>query len=632
MDGTTMSKVAGLPGVFRAPSASADGRYDAYVVAPSPNTEAVVVGTSDGSTSHQIPVFGPAAVGFAPSGPQVAFIAPGEGDRVAPLPLGPVRIVDAIDGRRPGAAREGRRGVLLVARWQDDRDAGHPEHGQPRRRQPSVGHGPRRASPRCARDRRSPATDRGRRRGGRLAAVRRRRHGCRDDARDHLALVAVREPGAAVLRPVRAEPPGVVARRHLDPAAGRDSPTASRRSSRCRRTGRRRASSHRARSASGAPRPSAPGHHRPHQDGDADDHEHERPEEVAQGGQGHARRADREQDQPEHQLPAPAAAAEAAHEGDEQEREAEAEGAHARPGDHAGGGEQVRCGEGRDDRAEVERAEPAVDEPRDEERDADREEQQRAGGLEGGEDLAQEQEGAEDDEEDAEPGQAAAAARAADVVPLPAVDLDPAAVVHLAGDRRVVLVRHLASIRLVDRRLPRDHCRQRLEPMEALRPGHRRVGRRRRRQDEQTGVGQGPRLEAELGSLPERAAIGLLADERHDARRQLRRDPPEPFRAAREVGRAQVARSGRRAQGGVRDADAVPEHLGLPLGAEQLRRQAGRLEQAPEVVARVREVRARGGRGAPGVDPDEDQPQAGREEVGNVRLRHGQPRAQPALL
>ena len=54
-----------------------------------PDAAAVVVGTSDGSTSHQIPVFGPAAVGFAPSGPQVAFIAPGAGDRVAPLPLGP---------------------------------------------------------------------------------------------------------------------------------------------------------------------------------------------------------------------------------------------------------------------------------------------------------------------------------------------------------------------------------------------------------------------------------------------------------------------------------------------------------------------------------------------------------------
>jgi TolB protein len=68
------------------------------VTAPSRNTEAVVVGTSDGSTSHQIPVLGPAAVGFAPSGSQVAFIGPGDGDRVAPLPLGPLRIVDAATG------------------------------------------------------------------------------------------------------------------------------------------------------------------------------------------------------------------------------------------------------------------------------------------------------------------------------------------------------------------------------------------------------------------------------------------------------------------------------------------------------------------------------------------------------
>ena len=137
--------------------------------------------------------------------------------------------------------------------------------------------------------------------------------------------------------------------------------------------------------------------------------------------------ADREQDQPEHELPAPPRAADAAHERDEQERDAEAQGADARPGDDARGGEQVGGGERRDDRSEVERAEPAVDEPRDEERDADREEQQRAGGLEGGEDLAQQQERAEHDQEDPEPRQPAAAPRPADVVPFPAVDLDAAA-------------------------------------------------------------------------------------------------------------------------------------------------------------------------------------------------------------
>ncbi|HEY4190078.1 MAG TPA: hypothetical protein VGM28_06640, partial [Candidatus Limnocylindrales bacterium] len=98
MDGSTVSTVAGQPGVFRAPVASADGRYEAYVVAATGGTGAVVVATNDGTTSHEFPVFGPAAMGFAPSGPQVAFIGAGDGDRIAPLPLGPLRIVDASTG------------------------------------------------------------------------------------------------------------------------------------------------------------------------------------------------------------------------------------------------------------------------------------------------------------------------------------------------------------------------------------------------------------------------------------------------------------------------------------------------------------------------------------------------------
>lgn len=98
MDGTTVSTVAGEPGVFRAPAASSDGRYEAYVVAKDAGSGSVVVAASDGSGSHSVPVLGPAALGFAPSGPQLAFIGPGEGDRIAPLPIGPLRIVDAASG------------------------------------------------------------------------------------------------------------------------------------------------------------------------------------------------------------------------------------------------------------------------------------------------------------------------------------------------------------------------------------------------------------------------------------------------------------------------------------------------------------------------------------------------------
>ena len=127
-----------------------------------------------------------------------------------------------------------------------------------------------------------------------------------------------------------------------------------------------------------------------------------------QAGDGEVRGADREQDRAERRLPAPARARCRAHRGDEQERDAEAGRPDARPVDDAGRGEQVGRRERGDDRAEVERAHPAVDEPRDEERDADREEQQRARGLERREQLPQEQQRAEHDEEDPEPRQPAA--------------------------------------------------------------------------------------------------------------------------------------------------------------------------------------------------------------------------------
>ncbi len=97
-DGSTVTTVAGLPGVFRAPAASADGRYEAYVVSEPGGSSAVVVAAGDGSATHEAPVFGPAAFEFAPVAPQLAYIGAGEGDPQAPLPLGPLRIVDAATG------------------------------------------------------------------------------------------------------------------------------------------------------------------------------------------------------------------------------------------------------------------------------------------------------------------------------------------------------------------------------------------------------------------------------------------------------------------------------------------------------------------------------------------------------
>src|ERR1044072_2321449 len=100
--------------------------------------------------------------------------------------------------------------------------------------------------------------------------------------------------------------------------------------------------------------------------------------------------------------PAPAAPPHPADEGDKQERDAEAQGAPPGPRDDVRRREQVRRRQRRDDRPEVEGTEPAGDQPRHEERDADREEQQRAGGLEGREQLAQQQQRPEHDQEDPE--------------------------------------------------------------------------------------------------------------------------------------------------------------------------------------------------------------------------------------
>jgi TolB protein len=115
-DGTTVTTLAGPPGDFRAPAASGDGRYEAYAVSKPDGAAAVVVAASDGSASHEFPVFGSSAFSFAPAGPQLAYIGPGEGDRQAPLPFGPLRIVDASTGE----ARELPAKDLVAFFWSPD--------------------------------------------------------------------------------------------------------------------------------------------------------------------------------------------------------------------------------------------------------------------------------------------------------------------------------------------------------------------------------------------------------------------------------------------------------------------------------------------------------------------------------
>ena len=115
-------------------------------------------------------------------------------------------------------------------------------------------------------------------------------------------------------------------------------------------------------------------------------------------------------------------------------------------------------------------------------------------------------------------------------------------------------------------------------------------------------------LHAELRTLVERAAVGLLADEADPRRLQLVSDSLQALRSSDEIGLAQVCRARRRAGRCIRDADPVRQQLELLGRLEDSRRESRRMQQAPEVVARIGEVRLRGRRHTPGIDPAEQHP------------------------
>ena len=97
-DGTTISPIEGSLGDFRVPAASRDGRYEAFLVTKPDAGAAVVTTSADGAQRHEVGVFGPAALGFAPSGSRLAFLAADAADHVAAFPIGTLRVVDAATG------------------------------------------------------------------------------------------------------------------------------------------------------------------------------------------------------------------------------------------------------------------------------------------------------------------------------------------------------------------------------------------------------------------------------------------------------------------------------------------------------------------------------------------------------
>lgn len=162
---------------------------------------------------------------------------------------------------------------------------------------------------------------------------------------------------------------------------------------------------------------------------------------------------------------------------------------------------------------------------------------------------------------------------------------------------------------------------ERSEPPQPLLPRHRGVRGRGRGQDEERRLGEAAALEPVLRPFAERPAIRLLADEGDHAGPQFTRERLEPLRASGKVASAKIARAGRRAVGRIRDADPEWQQVELLGGVEEAWREAGPVQETPEVVAGVREVRVRVVGEPAGVDPAEDDPKPGREDVGNGRRR-----------
>jgi TolB protein len=98
LDGKAVRPSLGTPGDFRSAAVSPDRKSIAFVIAPETGPAQVVVAARDESSEHAMPVFGPAAVSFDPTGKMIASIGPDEPQPAAGFPVGPVRLMDATTG------------------------------------------------------------------------------------------------------------------------------------------------------------------------------------------------------------------------------------------------------------------------------------------------------------------------------------------------------------------------------------------------------------------------------------------------------------------------------------------------------------------------------------------------------
>lgn len=97
-DGVATEPSAIQVGAFRVPAISSDGRFRAFVAPGEATPGQIVLETRDRATSHSVDVFGPAAVEFGGGSDELAFLAAAEQGPALPLPVGPLRLVDATTG------------------------------------------------------------------------------------------------------------------------------------------------------------------------------------------------------------------------------------------------------------------------------------------------------------------------------------------------------------------------------------------------------------------------------------------------------------------------------------------------------------------------------------------------------
>ena len=140
-------------------------------------------------------------------------------------------------------------------------------------------------------------------------------------------------------------------------------------------------------------------------------------------------------------------------------------------------------------------------------------------------------------------------------------------------------------------------------------------------QHPQPGVPGGELLRSQAGPRPaERRPVGGDADHRQPPRAQPRGLGQQRRAAVAQFLRGELVGPGGGAVDDVGDAQAQAEQLLLLVGPQLARGETGLVQGRPEAVPRPGEVVPGGGGVQAGVDPGEQDAQAGRDDVGDGQL------------